>query len=122
MQLVVRPSESHLEPAQDLGRDALPLGRVLHRLLLTFKCQLAEGGRYTPRLMGQVGYLYDGLLDQSPYQIYETGSKRLVVAGDMYSPEPHQLKKGDYTLRFALRHESTDLLEKFTDAVGLAGW
>lgn len=49
LRIPLRPSESELAPL--LGpRDTLPEGRVTHRLILTYKLSLAEGGKVTPTL------------------------------------------------------------------------
>ena len=49
LRIPLRPSEAELAPLC-APRDTLPEGRVTHRLLLTYKLTLAEGGKVTPTL------------------------------------------------------------------------
>ena len=49
LRIPLRPSEAELAPLC-APRDTLPQGRVTHRLLLTYKLTLAEGGKVTPTL------------------------------------------------------------------------
>ena len=49
VRIPLRPTEAELAP---LGgpRDELPGGRAIHRLILTYKLSLAEGGKVRPTL------------------------------------------------------------------------
>ncbi len=49
LRIPLRPTEAELAPLA-APRDTLPEGRVTHRLLLTYKLSLAEGGKFTPTL------------------------------------------------------------------------
>lgn len=49
LRIPLRPCEAELAPLAS-PRDTLPEGRVTHRLLLTYKLSLAEGGKITPTL------------------------------------------------------------------------
>ncbi|PRW39066.1 Tripeptidyl-peptidase 2 isoform A [Chlorella sorokiniana] len=109
LRIPLRPAEAELAPL--LGaRDTLPEGRVTHRLLLTYKLKLEEGGKVTPTLPALNRYVYDGELEAQMYMVFDGNKQRLAV-GDIY-PEPVQLKKGEYTIRVVLRHDDAGLLDK----------
>lgn len=103
----LRPTESKLTALQpaaapDAGdaaaaapaahRDLLPRGRVMHRLLLTYKLTLAEGGTVKPVLPPLAAAVYDGALEGQVYALYDSNCKRLSF-GDVY-PKDVTLPKG----------------------------
>eukprot|EP00892_Ulva_mutabilis_P003276 jgi/Ulvmu1/131/UM001_0135.1 len=96
-------------PPATPNRDALPRGRVMHRLLLTYKLSLAEGGTITPVLPPLRAAVYDGALEGQVYAVYDSNKKRLSF-GDVY-PADVTVPKGDYTIHVALRHDVPKVLE-----------
>jgi Tripeptidyl peptidase II len=87
----LRPVDAVLS-AQSSARDSLPRGRVMHRLELTYKLALAEGGTVTPTTPPLAAAVYDGALEGQLYAVYD-GNKRRVAFGDVY-PQPVTLGKG----------------------------
>lgn len=79
------------------SRDALPRGRVMHRMLLTYKLTLAEGGSICPRVPPLDAAVYDGTLEGQLYGLFD-GNKKLVSFGDVY-PESVTVGKGAADLR-----------------------
>lgn len=55
-------------------------------------------------------FLYDGVVESQFYMMFDS-NKRLLSSGDTY-PEEVQLGKGDLVVRFTLRHDDPDLLDK----------
>lgn len=49
LRIPLRPTDAELSPLP-WPRDTLPEGRVIHRLILTYKLSLAEAGKVTPTL------------------------------------------------------------------------
>ncbi|KAK9809052.1 hypothetical protein WJX72_008467 [[Myrmecia] bisecta] len=109
VRIPLRPAETQLAPLLD-PRDALPEGRVIHSLMLTYKLSVAEAGKHKPTLPMLNKYVYDGELEAQMFMLFDANKRQLAV-GDIY-PEPVQLKKGDYTIRVHLRHDDVALLEK----------
>lgn len=105
----LRPVESELSTLAG-PRDTLWDGRVTHRLILTYKFSLAEGGKVTPTLPMLNRYVYDGEMEAQMTMTFDGNKQRLAV-GDIY-PEAVQLKKGDYVIRACLRHDDAALLDK----------
>ena len=64
--------------------------------------------------------LLNDVLYESPYEsqlwmMFDT-NKQLIAAGDAYcSKYSVKLDKGEYTIRLHIRHERSDLLEKFLE-------
>lgn len=107
----LRPTDSKLtalQPAAAEGaaatpdRERLPRGRVMHRLLLTYKLTLAEGGAITPVLPPLRYAVYDGALEGQVYAVYDSNKKRLSF-GDVY-PKEVTVPKGATPARAARRH------------------
>lgn len=99
----LRPTESKLTAMQPAAaaaagaaagpqRDLLLRGRVMHRLVLTYKLTLAEGGTITPVLPPLNAAVYDGALEGQVYAVYDSNKKRLSF-GDVY-PKDITVPKG----------------------------
>ncbi|GAX82749.1 hypothetical protein CEUSTIGMA_g10175.t1 [Chlamydomonas eustigma] len=112
LQWGLRPFETSLS-SFSTSRDTLPEGRVLYRLILSYKLNVAEAGKHLVSLPSINKHVYDGALEAQMTMIYDS-HKRLIQVGDVY-PEYTQLKKGDYTVRLMLRHDSQDMLDKLTN-------
>lgn len=108
LRIPLRPTEAELAPLS-APRDALPGGRTIHRLVLTYKLSLAEDGKVRPTLPMLNRYVYDGEMEAQMYMVTD-GNRRLLSTGDIY-PEEVKLKKGDYTLRLLLRHDDAATLD-----------
>ena len=88
----LRPTDHVITPLTD-PRDALPRGRVMHRMLLTYKLSLAEGGSITPKVPPLDKKVYDGTLEGQLFGVFESNKKR-VAFGDVY-PESVTVGKGE---------------------------
>eukprot|EP00250_Pteridium_aquilinum_P012313 c20649_g1_i1 orf=679-4899(-) len=109
-----RPVESKLQALPD-DRDRLPNGRQILSLILTYKFNLAEACKITPRLPVLNKRIYDSELESQFYMIADV-NKRVLALGDVY-PKGAKLSKGDYTLRLHLRHDNMQYLEKLRKTV-----
>ncbi|KAI5070002.1 hypothetical protein GOP47_0014345 [Adiantum capillus-veneris] len=109
-----RPVESKLQ-ALPSDRDKLPNGHQILSLILTYKFNLAEACKVTPRLPALNKRMYDNEFESQFYMIADV-NKRVLAMGDVY-PKGVKLSKGDYTLRLHLRHDNIQYLEKLKKAV-----
>lgn len=92
----VPPTEASITPL-DAARDALPEGRCVHALLLSYSLEVKEGGQYTPRLPALNGFVYDGVVEAQMALVFDANKRRLSVS-DIY-PEAVKLGKGSYCIR-----------------------
>lgn len=88
----LRPTDHVIKPLTD-PRDALPRGRVMHRMLLTYKLSLAEGGSITPKVPPLDSKVYDGTLEGQLFGVFDSNKKR-VAFGDVY-PDSVTVGKGE---------------------------
>ncbi|MCO5584273.1 hypothetical protein L7F22_038197 [Adiantum nelumboides] len=109
-----RPVESKLQ-ALPSDRDKLPSGHQILSLTLTYKFNLAEACKVTPRLPALNKRIYDNEFESQFYMIADV-NKRILAMGDVY-PKGVKLSKGDYTLRLHLRHDNIQYLEKLKKTV-----
>ncbi|KAG2434097.1 hypothetical protein HXX76_007824 [Chlamydomonas incerta] len=111
LNIPLRPSESSLEPLT-AARDALTEGRVVYRLLLTYKTSVAEAGKYKPCLPLINHQIYDSPLESQLLLVSDGATRQLLSTQDA-GPESVSLKKGaEVVLRLALRHDSQEVLDK----------
>jgi hypothetical protein len=75
-------------------RDRLPGGRIMHRLLLTYKLKLLEGGLVKAVLQPLQKSVYDGALEGQVFAVYDVNKKRMAF-GDVY-PESVSLAQGAF--------------------------
>jgi tripeptidyl-peptidase II len=87
----LRPTDHVITPLTT-SRDALPRGRVMHRMLLTYKLTLAEGGSITPRMQPLDSLVYDGALEGHLFGVFDA-NKKLLSFGDVY-PKSVTVGKG----------------------------
>jgi tripeptidyl-peptidase-2 len=104
------PSPSEIRPLPT-SRDILTDNRIVNELILTYRFHLDEAAVVTPRFPALNGRLYDGEFESQLYMIFDAG-KQLRTVDDGWEPGAIRLEKGDYTLRFHLRHDRTDWLEQ----------
>ncbi|GIL86265.1 hypothetical protein Vretifemale_14673 [Volvox reticuliferus] len=110
LHIPLRPVEASLEPLT-AERDALTDGRVVYRLLLTYKTTLSEPGKFKPSLPLINKQIYDSLLESQLMLVHDGTTKQLLSVQDA-DPESVSLKKGEVLLRLILRHDSQELLDK----------
>ncbi|GLC44539.1 hypothetical protein PLESTB_000062200 [Pleodorina starrii] len=110
LHIPLRPVETSLEPLTE-DRDALTDGRVIYRLLLTYKTSLSEAGKYKPCLPLINEQVYDSPLESQLLLVHDGSTRQLLSVQDS-NPESVSLKKGEVLLRLALRHDNQELLDK----------
>lgn len=91
LSIPLRPTSAQLT-TQASARDRLPQGRIMHRLLLSYKLSLKEAGECKCMLAPLHQAVYDGALEGQLFAVYDSHKKR-VNFGDVY-PANVQLAKG----------------------------
>lgn len=97
LRMSLAPTETTLTPLL-APRDALPEGRCVHALHLTYTLEAKEAGEYTPRLPALNGFVYDGVVEAQMALVFDANKRRLSVS-DIY-PEAVKLAKGTYSIRY----------------------
>ena len=87
----LRPTDHVITPLTT-AREALPRDRIMHRMVLTYKLTLTEGGSITPRVPPLDAAVYDGTLEGHLYGVFDANKKRISF-GDVY-PESVTVGKG----------------------------
>ncbi len=108
----IRPSEADLRPL-DGERDQLPEQRQINELILTYEFKLDADATVTPRVALANIVETQESWQSSLYLIFD--SAKQVVHRWGLAPRSVSLKKGDYVLRFHLRHDDREQLEKVKD-------
>lgn len=106
----MRPSEYTLRPLPD-ARDLLPENRRIYELILTYKFSRGDEAEVTPRVSISTNSEYTESFESMFWMVFDE-AKRLVATGS----DSVKLPKGDYTLRFHVRHDDPKQLEKLKDA------
>ena len=110
---LIQPTISRLD-VLDKTRDLLPDNRVPYQLVLDYTFQQKADGDIRPRLAGLNHRLYENDIQSQLYMIFDS-NKRRVTANDGWEPDPVHLKKGDYVVRYHLRHDDPGVLEKLRE-------
>jgi len=105
----VRPKKADVHPL-DGRRDLLPEERQVYELVLTYEFEMTKADDVTPRVAMMNCPEYEKSWQSQMYMIFDS-AKRL-VATRWYEPDPVHLEKGTYTLRFHVRYDDRDQLEK----------
>ena len=111
---LVRPSKSEIRPL-DGERDRLPEDRQIYELVLTYDFKMPADGSVTPRVAMTNILEYQESWQSSLYMIFDS-AKRVVTRWGLV-PRQATLSKGDYVLRFHLRHDDLEQLKKLEDMV-----
>ncbi|GFR48785.1 hypothetical protein Agub_g10733, partial [Astrephomene gubernaculifera] len=117
LHIPLRPAEAVLEPATG-ERDALPEGRVVYRLLLSYRTSLSEPGKYRPCMPLLEKQLYESPLESQLLQLYDASSQQLLATMDAADPQtvtlPPQGRKGplELLIRLSLRADEGEVLER----------
>ena len=110
----VRPSSAEMRPL-DGERDLLPEQRQIHEFVLTYDFEVPDDGTVTPRVALLEIEEYQEGWQSLQYMIFDE-AKRVVMRWGLV-PKSVELKKGDYVLRFHLRHDDVSELEALEDMV-----
>jgi tripeptidyl-peptidase-2 len=111
----LRPVKSSIRSLSP-ERDQLPDDRLIHELVLTYEFELLEETYVTPRFalseQPEAGASYQSRL----WDIYDVG-KRLLATGS--GDRSAKLPKGKLTMRYHLRHDRIDRLERLKEMPAL---
>lgn len=105
----IRPSDAEIRPLGE--RDRLFDQRQVQELVLTYKFSL--DGDATVTLHPALSRLDESWaeMESMMWAVYDEGKRRVATG----SWRPTRLKKGDYVLKYHVRHESEKLLKKLED-------
>jgi tripeptidyl-peptidase-2 len=110
----IRPSKADIRPLVG-ERDRLPEERQIHELVLTYEFKLDSDTSVTPRVALANIKEYQEAWQSSLYLIFDS-SKRVVTRWGLW-PRAVSLSKGDYVLKFHLRHDNRAQLEQVKELV-----
>lgn len=110
----LRPTKAEVRPL-DGQRDLLPEGRQIYELVLTYEFKLDEEARIYPRVAMMGIKEFEESWEAQIWMIFDS-TKRLVATGTT-KPDPVKLSKGDYVVRFQVRNDNLEQLEKLKDMV-----
>ncbi|XP_031554866.1 tripeptidyl-peptidase 2-like [Actinia tenebrosa] len=113
----IRPNEYKILP---LGtRDVLPKRGQIYALDLTYSFSQSRAAEIQINAVYLSELLYDSEYESQLWMLYDS-NKRRVNCGDAF-PNRYTAKveKGDYTLKFQIRHDKKEQLEKLKDMVVL---
>lgn len=108
----LRPKTAEIRPL-DGYRDKLPEERQIYELVLTYEFSLEKAARVTPRVAMLDIEEYQEGWQSLQYMIFDS-AKRLVERWGLVA-RPVRLEKGDYVLRYHVRHDDLAQLEKLED-------
>ena len=110
----VRPSESQIRPLSE--RDVLVNGRQSYELCLVYNFKFPEcAAEVSPRAPVLLDLLYENPYEAQFWMLFDS-NRRHLASGDVFE-EKVKLSKGAYTLRFQVRHDSLEMLERLQDMV-----
>ncbi|KAL6054111.1 tripeptidyl-peptidase II Tpp2, variant 2 [Balamuthia mandrillaris] len=105
----VLPSSHFIRLLPDIQRDTLPNGSAIYEMILSYNFKLTTGAEVCPKAPVLRTLLYDSPYESQFWMIFDS-NKQLMASGD-FRPEYKKLPKGDYVIRFQIRHDRKDLLE-----------
>jgi tripeptidyl-peptidase-2 len=108
----LRPTKADLRPLSG-ERDLLPEGRQIRELVLTYDIRMEEMGKITPRVALTLIEEWDESWESMNWMLFDAG-RRLLATGNR-DPKTVELARGDYVLRFHVRHDDPTLIEKLRD-------
>ncbi|MHC4091064.1 MAG: tripeptidyl peptidase II [Planctomycetota bacterium] len=108
----VRPGKSEIRPLEG-GRDLLPEQRQVYELVLTYDFKLDKEGKIIPRVEMMNEKEYTESWESQLWMIFDSAKRRLATG--TVDPKAVKLGKGEYVLRFHVRHSDVQHLEKIQD-------
>ena len=108
----IRPSDHEIRPLLT-ERDALPDERQIFELVLTYKFSMDKAGSVTPVVAMIDEHQYADTWESQVWMLFD--SARRPVATGTLDPDEVKLEKGDYVLRFHVRHDQASQLAKLED-------
>lgn len=108
----LRPKKSEIRPL-DPERDTLPENRQIFELIAEYSFTLDEKAKVTPRVATSEILEYEDSLASQMYMVFDS-AKRWIASGAA-DPTAVSLEKGDYTIRFQIRHDQPMVLEHLKD-------
>jgi tripeptidyl-peptidase-2 len=107
----IAPSQADISPLNP-GRDCLPDGRRLHQLVLSYTFSVDERGPVIPKFPGLFRRLYDGEFEGQVWMLFDEAKRLISEQDNVWAARAVPVSKGQYTLKFHLRHEKLEWLEK----------
>jgi len=107
----IAPSQADIS-ALNPGRDCLPDGRRLHQLVLSYTFSVDERGPVIPKFPGLFRRLYDGEFEGQVWMLFDEAKRLISEQDNVWAARAVPVSKGQYTLKFHLRHEKLEWLEK----------
>ncbi|MCH7870153.1 MAG: S8 family serine peptidase [Planctomycetes bacterium] len=108
----IRPSDHKIRPLLS-ERDALPGRRQIFELVLTYEFTMDKAGSVTPVVAMIDEHEYADTWESQIWMLFDSAKRRIAVG--TLDPKKLKLEKGDYVLRFHVRQDSADQLEKLID-------
>ncbi len=108
----LRPKKSEVRPL-DPVRDTLPEHRQVFELIAEYAFTLDEKAKVTPRVATSEILEFEDSLASQVYMVFDS-AKRWIASGAA-DPSAVSLEKGDYTVRFHIRHDDPKVLEALKD-------
>ncbi|EDO30245.1 predicted protein [Nematostella vectensis] len=113
----LRPTESKITPLA--SRDVLFKRGQIYALNLTYNFNQSRAGEINPNAVYLSDLLYESEYESQIWMLYDT-NKRLLGCGDAFHTRyTAKIEKGDYILKYQVRHDNRDQLEKLKDMVVL---
>ncbi|CAL8107213.1 unnamed protein product [Orchesella dallaii] len=109
---LLRPTDSKIMALTE-PRDMIPNGRIIYELQNTYSFTLTKPTEVTINCSLLSDVLYESEYESQLWMLFDA-NKRYLHCGDAYPTKWNvKLEKGEYFVRFQLRHEKRDALERF---------
>ena len=112
---VISPTNSDDNTSIEIQNDSrntyFDSGKCSYQLILEYALKMSSEHEIVPSLPILSNILYESDIESRMIMVFNS-SKKLIKVVD-YHPEKFKLKKGDYTIRVQIRHDSIALLSKF---------